>query len=256
MLLKSTLVGARSTTLPAYITMISSVRVATTPRSCVTRIMAMFRSRCSWESRSRIWACTVTSRPVVGSSANSRRGAQASAMAIMTRWRMPPGQLGRVGLVALDGRGDADLHEEGERRLLGLGLGELQVDLERFRDLVADPLHRVERRHRVLEHHGHVGAPQLAQLVVGRVEDLRAVVADGARLDGGEPGEQAHDGPRQHRLAGTGLADDPEGLPLLQGERDPLHGPEVATAGGEGDVEVLDLEERCVGHSLISDTSK
>ena len=33
MLLKSTLVGARSTALPAYITMISSVRVATTPRS-------------------------------------------------------------------------------------------------------------------------------------------------------------------------------------------------------------------------------
>ena len=47
MLLKSTLVGARSTTLPAYITMISSVRVATTPRSWVTRIMAMSRSCCS-----------------------------------------------------------------------------------------------------------------------------------------------------------------------------------------------------------------
>ena len=136
------------------------------------------------------------------------------------------GQLGRVGLVALDGGGDADLHEEGERRLLGLCLGELQVDLERFRDLVADPLHGVEGRHGVLEHHGDVGAPQLAQLVVGRVEDLRAVVADRARLDGREPGEQAHDGPGQHRLAGAGLADDAEGLPLLQGERDPLHGPE------------------------------
>ena len=90
MLLKRTLVGARSTTLPAYITMISSVRVATTPRSWVTRIIAMSRSCWSWPRRSRICACTVTSSPVVGSSAMSRRGAQASAMAIMTRWRMPP----------------------------------------------------------------------------------------------------------------------------------------------------------------------
>ena len=41
-------------------------------------------------SRSRIWACTVTSSAVVGSSANRSFGPQASAIAIMTRWRMPP----------------------------------------------------------------------------------------------------------------------------------------------------------------------
>ena len=228
MLLNSTLVGARSTTLPAYITMISSVRVATTPRSCVTRIMAMFRSRCSWLSRSRIWACTVTSRPVVGSSAMQQpRGAgqgdgDHDPLAHAAR------ELRRVGLVALDGGGDAHLHEEGERRLLGLGLGELEMDLQRFGDLVADPLHGVERRHGVLEDHGDLGAPELAQLVVGRVEDLRAVVAHRPRLGGREPGEQAHDGPGQHRLARAGLADEPEGLALLQGERDPLDRVEVA----------------------------
>ena len=76
------------------------------------------------------------------------------------------GELGRVGLVALDRGGDAHLHEEGERRLLGLSLGQLEVDLEGLGDLVADALHRVERRHGVLEDHGDVGAPELAQLVV------------------------------------------------------------------------------------------
>ena len=40
--------------------------------------------------RSRICACTVTSSAVVGSSAISRSGPQASAMAITTRWRWPP----------------------------------------------------------------------------------------------------------------------------------------------------------------------
>ncbi len=37
-----------------------------------------------------ITACVVTSRPVVGSSAISTDGVQASAMAIITRWHMPP----------------------------------------------------------------------------------------------------------------------------------------------------------------------
>ena len=83
-------VGARSTTRPAYITATSSVRPATTPRSWVIRIIAMWRRRCSRASRSRICACTVTSSAVVGSSAISSLGSQDSAMAIATRWRMPP----------------------------------------------------------------------------------------------------------------------------------------------------------------------
>ena len=41
-------------------------------------------------SRAMISACTVTSRAVVGSSAISSAGRQASAMAIPTRWRCPP----------------------------------------------------------------------------------------------------------------------------------------------------------------------
>ena len=39
---------------------------------------------------SRIWAWTVTSSAVVGSSAMSSFGSLTSAMAIITRWRMPP----------------------------------------------------------------------------------------------------------------------------------------------------------------------
>jgi len=40
--------------------------------------------------RSRIWPWIVTSSAVVGSSAISSWGRQASAIAIMTRWRWPP----------------------------------------------------------------------------------------------------------------------------------------------------------------------
>ena len=44
----------------------------------------------------RIWAWMVTSRAVVGSSQMRMRGRQAMAMAMTTRWRMPPGELVRV----------------------------------------------------------------------------------------------------------------------------------------------------------------
>ena len=82
--------AAVSTIRPAYMTAMRSQVCATTPRSCVTRITLMpsrsLRSRMSF----RIWSWMVTSSAVVGSSASSSFGSLASAIAIMTRWRMPP----------------------------------------------------------------------------------------------------------------------------------------------------------------------
>ncbi len=74
-------------------------------------------------------------------------------------------ELVRVGAEAF-GRGrDADLRQEGQRRLLRLGPVEVEMDLERLGDLVADPLDRVERCHRVLEDHGDLGSPEVAQVL-------------------------------------------------------------------------------------------
>ncbi len=82
--------GARSTTLPAYMTTTSSAISAMTPRSCVMRMIAVPMRLCRSRIRSRICAWMVTSSAVVGSSAISRSGSQASAIAIITRWRIPP----------------------------------------------------------------------------------------------------------------------------------------------------------------------
>ena len=68
----------------------SSATSAITPRSWVTKIMAICSSRCRLWRSSTIWAWVVTSRAVVGSSAINSLGEQDKAMAIMTRWRMPP----------------------------------------------------------------------------------------------------------------------------------------------------------------------
>ena len=58
--------------------------------SWVIMMSAVFDSSCSFSSRSRIWACTVASSAVVGSSAMIILGERESAMAMMARWRMPP----------------------------------------------------------------------------------------------------------------------------------------------------------------------
>ncbi len=86
----SSAAAALSTIWPAYITRTRCATSATTPRSWVMRTSAMPRSRCRRSSRASICACTVTSSAVVGSSAISRRGLQAIAIASMTRWLMPP----------------------------------------------------------------------------------------------------------------------------------------------------------------------
>ena len=75
---------------PAYMTATRSHISAITPRSWVISRTDMLLSRCSLRTSSRICAWIVTSSAVVGSSAIRRRGLPASAMAIITRWRMPP----------------------------------------------------------------------------------------------------------------------------------------------------------------------
>jgi hypothetical protein len=83
-------VGPLSTALPPYITSMRFTLLAITPRSCEIRISAMPISLTRPWIRSSTCFWMVTSRAVVGSSAISRSGPQASAMAMPMRWRWPP----------------------------------------------------------------------------------------------------------------------------------------------------------------------
>ena len=231
---------------PAYITAMSSVRPATTPRSWVTRIIAMNRSRCCSWSRSRICACTVTSSAVVGSSAKSSFGSAGDREGDHDALAHAARQLVRVLLEPLLGLGDADGLEQGEGELVGVLLRDVQVEEQAFGDLLADLHHRVERGHRVLEHHRHLGAPEVAQVVAGRVDELVALEQDAAGALHVGLRQQAHDRAREHRLARPGLADDPERLAPLERDRDAVDGAGHAARGGEVGVEVGDVEQRAV----------
>ena len=75
---------------PAYITATLSAILATTPRSWVMNITATPVFSCKSFISSNIWACIVTSRAVVGSSAIRTLGLQAKDIAITIRCLIPP----------------------------------------------------------------------------------------------------------------------------------------------------------------------
>ena len=160
---------------PAYMTMMRDVRVATTPRSWVTRMTDIFICSFSSSRRFKICAWIVTSRPVVGSSAISsfgepgEGGRDDDALAHAAR------QLARIGAVALDGRGDAHEIEQLDRASLRRGAVHAEAHPQDLVDLLADAHDGVERGHRVLEDHGDFEAPDGALLLLARAHDFKAV---------------------------------------------------------------------------------
>lgn len=88
-----------------------------------------------------ICAWIVASNAVVGSSAIKMSGSHAKAMAIMTRWRMPPGQFVRVLFDATLGVVDADQMDQLNRPIADRFALSIGVQPDRFIDLVADREH-------------------------------------------------------------------------------------------------------------------
>jgi len=109
--------------------------------------------------------------------------------------------------------------------------------------LVADPVDRVERAHRVLEHHRHRGAANLLQLALGGRQKLGA----GKRRATLDPrvgtARQPHERHRGDRLARAGLADDRHHLAWGDRERDAVDGAHEPFLGRERDTHVVDFEQ-------------
>ena len=135
----------------------------------MSMIAIWLRSRMTFMS-SRIWAWIVTSSAVVGSSAMSRAGFVERAMAIMTRWRMPPDSWWGYSLARRFGIRDADQAEHLDGLLHRLAAGHLEVERDRLGDLVAAGVDRVERGHRLLEDHRDLVPADLPHVVLGELE--------------------------------------------------------------------------------------
>ena len=102
----------------------------------------------------------VTSSAVVGSSAISSSGSQASAMAIITRCAMPPDNSCGIGPGSCLWLGDAHFGEHLDDLLLLDVLRPVAVEFEHFLDLRSGAVDRVQRSRRLLEDHRDVLAAE------------------------------------------------------------------------------------------------
>jgi hypothetical protein len=143
--------------------------------------------------------------------------------------------------------GDADLTQQLDSALVRRPRVDLLVRLDRLRDLLADAVHRVQRRHRVLEDHPDLVAAVVLHLRVGLQEQVVALVADLAAELRVDAARQAHDRHRGHALPRAGLADDPDHLAALELERHAIDGAHDPVLGRELHREIVDFEQ-LVGH--------
>ena len=144
----------------------------------------------------------------------------------------------RVVVDALFGRGDAHLAQQVDGAFARLLLADLLVGADGFHDLVPNAVHRVERRHGLLEDHGHVVAAQLPVVLFGKPHQVLAFELHLARGHVPRLAQKAHDGQAGHRLARTRFAHDGQDLARIHVEAHVFDGMDDAALDGEVGAEV------------------
>ncbi len=125
------------------------------------------------------------------------------------------GKLMRIFLHQLTDVVETDLCQNIGDAPVDLLIVQVRVQAEHLADLPADLHNRVQGCHRFLENHGNLIALDFAALLAGNIQYLLSLQRDrGTRIDNGRLIQQAHHGQRGHRLAGAGLTDDTDNLPL------------------------------------------
>ena len=194
--------------------------------------------------RSRICAWIVTSSAVVGSSAMSSSGSQASAMAIMTRCAMPPDSSCGNALSRRCGSGMPTIRRSSRARASATLPFMFRWILSTSSICLPTSADRVERRRRLLEDHRDPVAADLAHLLVRDLEQVPAVEQDLAGLDPPGVGHQAHDRQAGDALAAARFADQPHDLAAIDVEVDAVDGADDAVARVERGAQARDLEQR------------
>ena len=154
------------------------------------------------------------------------------------------GQLVRIGLQLLLGRGDADGAEQLQRAGAGLASAEAEVQAQHLLDLEADREGRVQRGDGLLEDHGDLAPDQAAALGRGHRQQVAAVIGHLVGGDGGGVGQKAHHRQHRHGLARAGFAHDGQDLAPVHADVHAIDGGEAAGGGGEADGQVADVQDR------------
>ena len=207
---------------------------------------ATLSRRCRSAIRSRICAWIVTSSAVVGSSATSSSGSHARAIAISTRWRIPPDISNGYCLTRSAGLAMPTMSSSSTARAHAA----LRPSLRWRRSTSTIWLPIVNTGSSDV-----IGSWNTIAISRPRTRSIVAAACGGCTSDSPfqrtspptmRPGQLDH--PEQRlggdALARAGLADEAERLALADREADVAHGVHGAAASDEVDLEVVDLEHR------------
>ena len=154
------------------------------------------------------------------------------------------GQFVRIGAHAPLGVADADEFEQFEDAGAGLAAGQAAMDLQNLADLPLDRVQRIERGHRLLEHHGDVGTTDLAQFRLRQDQNVPPLEQDATAGMDGAAIEETQDRQGRHRLARPGLAHQGHRLAPVDREAHAIHCQRLTLTRAKGDRQVLDVEQR------------
>ena len=150
----------------------------------------------------------------------------------------------RIGPRSRRGLGNADGAQELDGHAACVRLAHVLMQQNRFGDLIAYGKHRVERGHRLLEDHRDVAAAQPAHSRRIGADQLFALKLDRAAHDpAGRLRDQTHDRKGRNRLAATRLANDAQGLALVEAEGYAVERRYFAVPRGERHAQVVDLQK-------------
>ena len=160
--------------------------------------------------------------------------------------RLAAGDLVRIGPHALQGLVDAHQLQQLGGAVARLAGPHVAVQQQGFGHLVANPVVGVERRHRLLEHHADLGAPDGAHLARLCPQQFAPAKADPRALavDARRRGHQARNGKGGDGFARTGLAGQAQGGAGPHRKADAVQRPHLAMGGAEQHIQVLHLHQR------------
>ena len=158
---------------------------------------------------------------------------------------LAPRELVRPGVEAARCVGDADPVEKGHRLFACRRRRQTPVQAQRFGHLVADGVHRIEGRHRLLEHHGDAVTAQCAPACLALPDQFLAMKPQAARHRG-TFGLQSHQRHGRERFAAPRFTDQAQCLATAQSEAHTADCIDRAGMGAQAQAQVGGFEEEAV----------
>ena len=190
----------------------------------------------------------VTSRAVVGSSAIISFGLEGERHRDHHALAHATTELVGEALEASLGLWDADQPEQLDRASACIVLGQVLVRLDRLDHLLLDRQDRIQARHRVLEDHRDIAAPDRPELVLSEGGQDLAIEGDGPAFDpAGRLRAGAGSWPGWSRSCRSPDSPTSPAAPLPELERDAVDGVDRALVGPEADHQPFDRQERRSG---------